>query len=290
MSVSSGFFNAINGDRLYTAEQMSEYFLGIIGDGVCENVGGRLAVSAGSGMSVRVASGRAFIGSKWLDNSASYNLNITAADASNNRYTAVIVRLDRANRTMTLTTKDGTPAASPTKPQMTVTSTGISEICLAYVYVPMGSTSIAASNIEDTRANSNICGWVTGVIEQVDTSDLFTQWQAAYQAYYNQMQAEFETWFNALTQKLGVITYIDKSEATYTKPSAGRYVDFPDAVQSYVEGDTLIVFVNGLYRTDYTIQENEVEHIPMLQFTSNLNANDVVSFLLMKSKIGIQSV
>ena len=290
MSVSSGFFNSVNGDRTYTADQMSEYFLGIIGDGVCENVGGRLAVSAGSGMSVSIASGRAFIGSKWLENSAAYNLSITGADASLNRYTAVIVRLDRANRTMMLTTKDGTSATSPTKPQMTVTSTGISEICLAYVYVPMGSTSISASNITDTRADSNICGWVTGVIEQVDTSDLFNQWQAAYQAYYNQMQAEFEMWFNALTQQLGVITYIDKSEASYTKPSAGRYVNFPEAVQSYAEGDTLIVFVNGLYRTDYTVMENEVGNIPMLQFTSNLNANDVVSFLLMKSQIGMQSI
>lgn len=286
MSVSSGFFNSVNGDRIYTADQMSEYFSGIIGDGVCENVGGRLAVSPGSGMAVSVASGRAFISSKWLDNSAAYNLSITAADSSLNRYTAIIIRLDRANRNMYLTTKDGTAATSPTKPQMTVTTTGISELCLAYVYVPMGATSISASNIEDTRADSNLCGWVTGVIEQVDTSDLFNQWQAAYQAYYTQFTSQFEDWFNSLTQELNVNTYIEESTASYTMASAGRYVDFPSAVQDYENGDTLIVFVNGLYRTDYTIMENEVEHIPMLQFTSQLSQNDVINFLLMKSKIG----
>lgn len=287
MSVASGFFNSVNGDRTYTADQMSEYFLGIIGDGVCENVGGRLAVSPGaSGMSVNVASGRAFIGSKWLENNADYSLNITAAESSLNRYTAVVIRLDRANRTILLTTKDGTPATSPTKPQMTVTTTEISEMCLAYIYIPMGSTSISAANIEDTRADSDICGWVTGVIEQVDTSDLFNQWQTAYQNYYDQITSAFETWFDALTEDLNVNTYIEESTATYTKTSTGRYVDFPSAVQGYENGDTLIVFVNGLYRTDYTIMENEVEHIPMLQFATQLSENDVVDFLLMKSKIG----
>ena len=39
MTVSSGFFNSVNHDRLYDAEQVSSIFDGIIEDGVCESIG-----------------------------------------------------------------------------------------------------------------------------------------------------------------------------------------------------------------------------------------------------------
>ena len=47
MSITSGFFNSVNGDRTYNADQMSTYFKGLIGSGVYENVGGALQVLAG---------------------------------------------------------------------------------------------------------------------------------------------------------------------------------------------------------------------------------------------------
>ena len=39
MAVTSGFYNSINGDRTYNAEQMSAIFDGIINDGVLANIG-----------------------------------------------------------------------------------------------------------------------------------------------------------------------------------------------------------------------------------------------------------
>ena len=39
MSVTSGFFNSLNGDRRYNAEQMSSIFDGIINDGIFANIG-----------------------------------------------------------------------------------------------------------------------------------------------------------------------------------------------------------------------------------------------------------
>ena len=39
MSVTSGFFDSINGDRKYNAEQMSSIFDGIVTDGVFQNIG-----------------------------------------------------------------------------------------------------------------------------------------------------------------------------------------------------------------------------------------------------------
>lgn len=163
MAVTSGFFNSVGGDRTYDADQMSEYWRGIIGDGVVPGYNNELEVSAGSGMAVNVASGRIYVDSKWCDNDASLSVPISAAHATLNRYTAVIAKLDRTNRTLTITTKDGTPAGSPSAPEMT-RSASVTEMALAYVYVPAGSNTISSGNITDKRADTGVCGYTGGVI------------------------------------------------------------------------------------------------------------------------------
>ena len=50
MAWTSGFFNSVNGDRLYNADQMSHIFEGLITDGVYESVGNKLAVQPNSGL------------------------------------------------------------------------------------------------------------------------------------------------------------------------------------------------------------------------------------------------
>ena len=50
MSVSSGFFNSLNGDRKYNAEQMSAIFDGLIIDGVFASIGTAFAVKAAGGL------------------------------------------------------------------------------------------------------------------------------------------------------------------------------------------------------------------------------------------------
>ena len=110
MSITYGFFNSLNGDRKYDADQMSEYFDGLVSNGVYENVGGALQVLASENMEVNVSTGRAIINCKWLKNDAVLTLNIEQSHPTLDRYTAVVARLDVANRLITITTKDGTPA------------------------------------------------------------------------------------------------------------------------------------------------------------------------------------
>ena len=163
MAITYGFFNSVNGDRKYNADQMSNYFEGLVTDGVYENIGNGLSVEAGSGMNVTVGSGRAIIGMKWLKNDSAITVPITTASATLPRYTAIVARLNVLNRLMTITTVDGTPGSSPVKPTPTVSNT-IKELVLAYVLVPANSTSISASNITDTRSDDTVCGWVTGLL------------------------------------------------------------------------------------------------------------------------------
>ena len=175
MAITYGYFDSINGDRKYNADQMSEYFDGIVSDGVLFTVGGGLVVSARStpDMNVVVASGRAIINSKWIKNDADIVIPINAASTVYNRITSVIVQLDSANRLIKITTKDGVPSGSPTAPELTA-----NELELARITVSANATSITAGNISDMRKEvhgaiiSTNWGTIGGSIEsQLDLSN-----------------------------------------------------------------------------------------------------------------------
>ena len=155
MAVTYGFFNSVNGDRKYNADQMSEYFRGIVSPGVFQHLDSGLAVSAGTGLAVSVAAGRAIIQDRWIQNSAALNLTISAASESYGRKDAVVIRLDKSSRAISITVKTGTPAASPAAPEMT-RSGGVYEMALAYVNVAAGATSVT---VTDKRSDSAVCGW-----------------------------------------------------------------------------------------------------------------------------------
>ena len=157
MAVTYGFFNSVNGDRKYNAEQMSEYFRGIINEGVYQHLDGGLAVTAGTGLAVNVAAGRAIIQNRWVQNSAAMSLTIAAASETYARKDAVVIRLNWSSRSISIAVKTGTPAASPVAPSMTRNSTTY-EMALAYVNVAANATSVT---VTDKRSDSTVCGWVT---------------------------------------------------------------------------------------------------------------------------------
>lgn len=292
MAITYGFFNSIDGDRTYNADQMSEYFDGLVSNGVYESVGGALQVKAASdGMVVQVLSGRAIVNSKWLSNSATLILELTPAHIVLNRWTAVVLRLDIVNRLMTITTKDGEPATNPIKPSMQKDASMI-ELCLAYVFVGAGATNITQANIEDTRP-SNLCGWVTGLVEQVDTSQLFLQYQTAYEnmlaqmeAWKTQMQTAFDDWFETLTEELNVNTYIrlfNKKVILGTGVSSIIPLDMTD--YSYSASDIIHVYVNGLFDIDYYLDTSA--NPPEVQVNATANGTEIYIEVL-KSKIGFE--
>ena len=71
----SGFFNSVNGDRAYNAEQMSRIFEGLITDGVYESVGNKLAVQPNGGMAIQIATGRGWFNKHWVNNDSEYTLD-----------------------------------------------------------------------------------------------------------------------------------------------------------------------------------------------------------------------
>ncbi len=302
MALEYGFFNAVKQtdgtyDRVYNAEQMSRYFNGLVSPGVYESVGGGLQVRAGTGMTVQVQTGRAILGDncQWLDNDAVLDIVLNAAHVTLNRYTAIVMRLDYTNRNISIVAVDGANATAPTKPAMTRTS-AIMEYCLAYVYVGKGVTTITQSAITDTRPDNTVCGWVTGLVQQVDTSQLFLQWQTAYAEFYAQMQAwqtqqeaAFDSWFSTLTGQLQVNTYIQEHRNTVSVTTSTTQISI--GISQYVPTtDILIANLNGIALvegTDYSISGTGTG--AKMTLTKAIDGNNVVEFRVLKSKIGQQT-
>lgn len=299
MALTYGFFNAVNSDRVYNADQISNMFEGLISDGVYESVGSAYLVTASSGMIVNVGTGRALLRAKWAKNDAPVSVEITAANAILPRYTAVVLRLDIANRAIFIETIDGSPASTPTKPSI-LRNDSYYDLLLAYIYVPAGATSISQSNIEDMRANTIYCGWVTGIITQVDTSTLFLQWETAYEEFYNQMvswkaeeQAAFETWFAALTDELQVNTYIQEYEKNASIAyGASKTVSLDMTGYSYDADDIITVYINGLLakkNTDYTISTSGTPSVTFM-FAGTSGVTEDVTVKVLKSRIGSSQI
>lgn len=292
MAVTYGFFNSIDHDRVYNADQMSTYFKGLISQGVFENVGGALQVMASDGLTVQVQTGRAIIGDvlKWVENDTVMNLTINPAHVTLNRYTAVIIQCDINNRVINITTKDGANATDPIKPNMVNTAT-MKELCLAYIYVKAGTSAITQANIQDTRANKNLCGWVTGLVDQVDTTTLFDQWSAAYSENIAEMESwevtqktAFENWLSTLTQQLTVGAYIKEYKKVVTlNTSDSRTINLDMTGYTQENSDVFLIYLNGLKgieSVDYTIGTGSV--------TVNCNgSDDVIEIVVIKSILGV---
>ena len=169
MAENSGFFDAhlVNGeyDRVYLAESFAKYFASFIGNGIFGGKSNELMVKqkVTADMSVRVSSGQGWINGYWYENSDELSLAIDTADGVLN-----------SERVIRLTVKKGTSATSPSAPTIQ-RSADLYELKLAQVYIKAGATKITQADITDTRLNNEVCGFVHGVIDQLDTTEFGKQ-------------------------------------------------------------------------------------------------------------------
>lgn len=298
--ITYGFFNAVDGDRKYDAATFNTFFEGLIAaNGIFENVENGFRVRAAGGLNVNVESGKAIVNGYWVKNNATEVLTLATAHNLLGRYDMVTLRWSSNERAISLNVTTGTPASTPIKPVPIQNEPGTHEIALAYIYVGPNASTITPANITDTRYSTALCGMIHGLIEQVDTSTLYNQYAAQFEALSGSMktwqdaqQAAFESWLSALTEQLQVNTYIEKTQANYIVTSEKWYIQIPEQVD-YQTTDILDVFINGIFcveNLDYTIEENEVEGGYMVRFVNSLQASNdpsqTVTFRCLKSKIG----
>lgn len=269
MSQTSGFFNAKldsqgNFDRVYLAEQFATYFSNFISDGVFAHLLDKFIVTANSGFTVNVAAGKAFAKGFWFESDANETLNVDLPDGLLNRKDNVVIRFDFENRVTNIAIVKGTLGTDPDAPKV-VRNGLIFELKIAEIFVGASVNSILQSAITDTRSDNNVCGWVTGLVDQISTADLFLQYSQAYNEAIEKMQNdeqsmmsqmndwftkqknEFDAWMSTLTKELNVDGYVNVIEKKFKGQSLDYNITFSTVhFDSSKKLDIVEVFVNGL--------------------------------------------
>ena len=243
MAQECGFFNAqLVGeeyDRVYLAEQFAAYFASFIGNGVFGSSMQQLEVTANNDMTTNVLSGQAWINGWWYRNTDVYTLSHSVADGILSRIDIVVLRWDHSARDMYLTVIEGTPSANPIKPPI-VRNADYYDLQLCEVSIPAGSIRITQAQITDTRLDNSVCGLVTGVVDQIDTTSLFSQFMTAYQEWKDNQQADYEDWTDV--QKAAYNQFVSDTEGDYTdfvNQSKQNYDDFvEESEQDYTDYTT----------------------------------------------------
>lgn len=213
-----GFFNAqLVGeeyDRVYLAEQFAAYFASFIGNGVYGSSMQKLEVISQDvpDMSIQVLSGEAWTNGWWYRNTDNYTLSLQIADGVLSRYDAIVIRWGNAERDMWLEVIQGNPSANPQVPPIR-RDLDYYDLMLCYVSIPAGSLKITQAQIFDTRLDNSVCGLVTGVVDQIDTTDLYNQFTAYFEEFKQKHEADFDNWTEE--QKQGYLDYIKHQKELY---------------------------------------------------------------------------
>lgn len=295
-NVTCGFFDSINKDRVYSADQMTMPYKRLVADGVFATKEGTpstdLQVIAGTGRAVVVLAGNAMVGNKWFESPSSIAITIPENTAVSTRIDSVIIQVDKrmSGRNGSVVYRTGTASGNPVPPDLS-TDDSVVEYRVANIEVAAGATSITQSNITDLRGTSE-CPWVAGLITQVDTSTLWTQYSSAFAALYNQYTAEYEEYteqqkaawdafIQTLTDQLDVSTNVVMLTNVVTTEGTTGSVSIGIPLYDQTT-DILQVYINGLLATkdvDYT------ENGTRIDLATQLEAGQTVYFVCLKSVI-----
>lgn len=96
-----------------------------------------------------------------------------------------------------LAVKQGVPQNTPTPPPLERNTEGW-KLALADVLVGASAVEISQADITDTRLNKELCGIIHGVIDQVDTTNIFNQYQDFFNTWSKEQQQAFYDWWENL--------------------------------------------------------------------------------------------
>lgn len=194
MSVTYGFYNSLNGDRRYNAEQISSIFDGLIVDGVFASIGTAFAVEAAGGLTINVGIGRAWFNHTWTLNDSILPLTAPESEVLLDRIDAVVLEVNSMEsvRKNSIKIVAGTPSSEPVRPTLE-NEVNVHQYPLAYIYRKFGSTVITQADITN-MVGTDSTPFVTGIIQTISLDELLGQWQAQLDQFVANEEADFSEW------------------------------------------------------------------------------------------------
>lgn len=263
-SVTCGFFNSVvkdgKSDRLYNAEQMSAIFDGLINDGVFASIGDNLVVTASSGNTVSVGTGKCWFNHTWTLNDAPLLIDCGTPDNNMTRIDAIIVEVDSIDkRDNFIKIKKGTASQyNPTKPSLSTY-----QHALCYITRKPAATAITQADIENAVGTSET-PFVTGIVQVTSLDKLLGQWRQ-----------ELDDFIAAGENKLD--DFIDAEEADYDAWYADMQKHMQDIiteVNTWTAGEksTILKWFNDV--------KGQLGEDPAFNLQNQINADEVERILM----------
>lgn len=233
------FFNAIldpegNPDRAFDANDFSKYFGTLIKNGIFPNPSSNFQIQGDqNNMSVKAEPGLAWIEGHLAYDDSVFILNIDPADSTLDRIDRVVLRLDTLERCIKWVVKKGELSGRPVA-QTLQRDADAYEIALADITINHGATKVTQTMITDLRMNTELCGWVTGTVTQIDTTTLFNQmeqWKADYIAKTN-------TWTSTQEQEfLNWRKLFEGAANTWRAGEEKKFTEWFNSIKGQLQGD-----------------------------------------------------
>ena len=253
MSITSGFYNSVNGDRKYDAEQLSSMFDGFISEGVFATCGEAFAITPGTGLRVVMAPGRAWLNHRWVLNDAPLSIDIPANSASvGYKLHAIVLDVDvrddvrgasagvvSCNTVFT----EWTPPMSDLHVYMydyiypSVKHTNErKQYIIAFVLVGPNETSINSSNIfyrvgKKTDYHKYHPNFVTGLVDTITSEVFLNRMESSYAAKLKSNTDEFNAWMATL--KATLATNVATSLTSRVVALESSMADYPTTAEMH---------------------------------------------------------
>lgn len=223
MTFRSGFWNSIDGDRTYSAEDMAIPFEGIITEGVFANWGDAFKATVINESTIAIGSGKAWFSKKWVQNDSVYQMPINVSEyaSSTEPRTAVVgidLKVEPYYRFARFSTDEQRYYGSFVELLNAITdrNAGRNTLPLFAINFAAGDSSLQQSNITNL-VGTPWCPYVTAPVQTITVDDIRGKWDASYNALMKDIvsnaqtkaseaesnfEASFNTWFLTLKNQL----------------------------------------------------------------------------------------
>lgn len=251
-------YGSVNHDRRYKSNDFRAYYALFIGNGVFYRNSSALKVVEGGGMTVMLSIGNAFIEGAGYRNTSALAIKLDTADGALSRIDRIVIRNDYKKRNTYAAVLKGTYSAQPQAPALTRNADAY-EIAVADVLVAKGAVSVTQADITDTRLNKDLCGIVTALVEQADTTEIFNQFEAYFEEFKAQYIADVVDWTNneessmtewETTQKEAFLAWVEEIKQILNESVAGN-------LQNEIEAEALAAF-----KRHYGLVNQDTEFMP----------------------------
>lgn len=237
-------------DRAETSDLFRLLFSKLVSNGVLASPSDCFQVVAAEGLNVTVRPGFGMINGAFAYDEAENTLTLEKAPAQYSRIDRIVLRCNYADRLCELVVKTGTVANNPVAPKIVQPAAGdYYELGLATVTVGANVTAVTQANITDTRMDSTVCGFITQLIDHLDTSVFFAQLDQFYTEFVSKTEADYRL---SREEYLAMCQDIVDTLNTFEKTAESDFDTWFDTIKGKLAGDiagALQIQVNNLTQT-----------------------------------------